>query len=106
MNRKHIISIFLLGSVVLSGGCRKDLCYDHDRHGLTTRALILPEWEQEWERDYGMGWQENWPDKYGIHYDSLRPDVATGIATYVYHQDQSRSTRHLPAEGGRITDDE
>ena len=56
MNRKHIISIFLLGSVVLSGGCRKDLCYDHDRHGLTTRALILPEWEQEWERDYGMCW--------------------------------------------------
>ena len=102
MNRKHIISIFLLGSIVLFGSCRKDLCYDHDRHGLTTRALILPEWEQEWERDYGMGWQENWPDKHGIHYDSLRPDAATGIATYVFHQDLSRSTRHLPAEGGEL----
>lgn len=67
MNRKHIIYTFLLGSIVLSGGCRKDLCYDHDRHGLTAHALIQPEWEQEWERDYGMGWQENWPDKHGIH---------------------------------------
>ena len=38
MNRKHIIYTFLLGSIVLSGGCRKDLCYDHDRHGLTTRT--------------------------------------------------------------------
>lgn len=102
MNRKHIIYTFLLGSIVLSGGCRKDLCYDHDQHGLTAHALIQPEWEQEWERDYGMSWQDNWPDKHGIHYDSLRPDVATGIATYVYHQDQSRSTRHLPAEGGEL----
>ena len=51
MNRKHIISIFLLGSIVLSGGCRKDLCYDHDRHGLTAHALIQPEWEQEWEQE-------------------------------------------------------
>ena len=102
MNKGFTISILLLSSIILSGGCRKDLCYDHNQHGQSTRALLQPEWEQEWERDYGMSWQDNWPDKHGIHYDSLRPDVATGIASFVYHEDGSRTERHLPAEGGEL----
>ena len=102
MNRGYIIVLLLSGSAILSSGCRKDLCYDHDRHGLTTRTQLHAEWEQEWERDYGMAWEDNWPDKHGIDYDLLRPDIATGIATFVYHDDGSHSERHLPAEGGEL----
>lgn len=102
MNKSRIFALLLTLCLAGSGGCRKDLCYDHDRHGLTTRAWLYPQWEQEWERDYGMAWEENWPDKYGIEYDLLRPDIATGIATAVYHDDGSRTERHLPAEGGEL----
>ena len=96
-------SLFVLvcGSLLLFG-CRKDLCYDHDMHGFSVRVNLLPEWEQEWERDYGMGWQDNWPAKHGMDYEDLRPDAATGIASFVYHDDGSHTERHLPGEGGLL----
>ncbi|HIU55981.1 MAG TPA: DUF5119 domain-containing protein [Candidatus Gallibacteroides avistercoris] len=99
---KKICLIFLLSSIVWANGCRKDLCYDHDLHGLSTRTHLSFDWEQEWERDYGMSWQENWSEKHGMDYDELRPEAATGIATFVYHEDGSRSERHLTADGGEI----
>ena len=102
MSKQRLLPILLLSSLVLSSSCRKDLCYDHDRHGLTTHVILQTEWEQEWERDYGMGWIDNWPDKYGIDYDLLRPDIATGIVSHVYHEDGSRTERHHDAEGGEL----
>ncbi len=102
MKRVCVIWLLPLG-VLWFGSCRKDLCYNHDQHGLSPRLRLQTDWEQEWERDYGMGWKDNWPAEHGIHYDSLRPDVATGIASFVYHEDGSRSERHLPAEGGELS---
>ena len=102
MKRGYIIFIFLSAIALISSSCRKDLCYNHDQHGLSPRIHITPDWEQEWERDYGMAWQDNWPEKHGIHYDSLRPSTPSGIAAYIYHEDGSRSERHLDAEGGEI----
>ena len=102
MSKQRLLPILLLSSLVLSSSCRKDLCYDHDRHGLTTHVILQTEWEQEWERDYGMGWIDNWPDKHGIDYDLLRPDIATGIVSHVYHEDGSRTERHHDAEGGEL----
>ena len=102
MRRGRVLSWLLLGGLLLSSGCRKDLCYDHDMHGFSVRVALMPEWEQEWERDYGMGWQDNWPDKHGMDYEELRPDVATGIASFVYHDDGSHTERHLPGEGGLL----
>ena len=102
MKRERVLSWLLLGGLLLSPGCRKDLCYDHDMHGFNVRVALMPEWEQEWERDYGMGWQDNWPDKHGMDYDELRPDMATGIASFVYHDDGSHTERHLPGEGGLL----
>lgn len=98
----RVSSWLLVFSMLLSYGCRKDLCYDHDMHGLSVSVALLPEWEQEWERDYGVGWQDNWPEKHGMEYDELRPDVATGIASFVYHEDGSHTERHLPGEGGTL----
>lgn len=102
MKRERIISMLILGSLLFLSSCRKDLCYNHDQHGLSTRVLLQTEWEQEWERDYGMGWADNWPEEHGIDYDLLRPDIATGIVSYVYHEDGSRSERHHNAEGGEL----
>ena len=102
MKVPSLFSLLLLGGVVLLGGCRKDLCYDHDLHGLNVRVLLRPEWECEWERDYGRAWEENWPAEHGMTYASLRPAAATGIVSFVYHEDGSRTERHLPGEGGLL----
>ena len=102
MGRKGIVFIFLLCGSILLTGCRKDLCYDHDGHGLKVSAFLIPDWEQEWERDYGMEWQSNWPEKHEIEYDLLRPSIASGIAAFVYHGDGSYSERHLESDGGEL----
>ena len=102
MKYKGIFLAVLLGGLTGLAGCRKDLCYDHDKHALTANVLLQPEWEKEWERDYGKGWSDNWPQEYGMEYDELRPEAATGIASFVYHQDGSRSERHHPAHGGEL----
>ena len=44
-------------------GCRKDLCYDHELHGLNVRVEVRPDWECVWERDYGMDWDDNWAEE-------------------------------------------
>ncbi len=102
MKYKGIFLAVLLGGLTGLAGCRKDLCYDHDKHALTANVLLQPEWEKEWERDYGKGWSGNWPQEHGMEYDELRPEAATGIASFVYHQDGSRSERHHPAHGGEL----
>ena len=102
MKYKGIFLAVLLGGLTGLAGCRKDLCYDHDKHALTANVLLQPEWEKEWERDYGKGWSDNWPQEHGMEYDELRPEAATGIASFVYHQDGSRSERHHPAHGGEL----
>ena len=102
MNRWRRLLLLLLGGSILMCSCRKDLCYDHDMHGLGVRLALLPEWEQEWERDYGMSWQNSWPEEHGIDYDELRPSPATGIATFVYHEDSSYTERHVSGNGGVV----
>lgn len=47
--------IILVAAAVLMAlltGCRKELCYDHDEHGLNVRTWIRPEWERVWMRPY------------------------------------------------------
>lgn len=102
MNRKQAIKIAGICCAVLLSGCRKDLCYDHDSHALSARANVRPTWECVWERDYGKGWHNSWPEEFGCEYERFCPDPATGIATFVYHEDGSRTEQHLPAEGGEV----
>ena len=52
------LTVLVCGSLLLPG-CRKELCYDHDMHGFGVRVQLCAEWEQEWERDYGMGWEDS-----------------------------------------------
>lgn len=81
-------------------GCRKELCYDHDLHGLGVRVEVRTSWECVWERPYGMDWRASWPAGFGWRYEELCPQAAGGIAAVVYNGDGSRHERHLPAVGG------
>ena len=49
MNRRYGgIFLCLCGVSLLLCGCRKELCYDHDMHGLNVRVVVQPEWECVW----------------------------------------------------------
>ena len=44
MNRRYGgIFLCLCGVSLLLCGCRKELCYDHDMHGLNVRVVVQPE---------------------------------------------------------------
>ena len=103
MKRILMRSTWLLCGVLLLNGCRKDLCYDHDLHGLGVQVHVQPEWECVWEYDHGMSWTENWDaELYNREYEELHPEQATGIAAFVYNEDGTRTERHLPDEGGLL----
>jgi len=44
-------------TLLLLGGCRKDLCYDHPDHAFSVQVNLTATWEQEWERSYQTDWQ-------------------------------------------------
>ena len=44
MKRIMMRGTLLLCGVLLSGGCRKDLCYDHDRHAPRVQVALQPAW--------------------------------------------------------------
>lgn len=96
----HLV-LLLCGGLILTA-CRKDLCYDHYAHGSGVHVVVQPDWECEWERDYGRSWQDNWPETFRQDYEDLRPDQATGIAAFVYHEDGTATEQHLSADGGRV----
>ena len=103
MKRILMRSTWLLCGALLLNGCRKDLCYDHDLHGLGVQVHVQPEWECVWEYDHGMSWVDNWDaELYNREYEELHPEQATGIAAFVYNGDGTRTERHLPDEGGLL----
>lgn len=93
----------MLLAAVLTTGCRKDLCFDHDEHALTVKTDIAADWEQEWERPYDMDWQGTWDELLmGRPYDDLRPEAAAGIRALVYSDGELIAENNLPATGGRL----
>lgn len=103
MKRIMMRGTLLLCGVLLSGGCRKDLCYDHDRHAPRVQVSLQPAWECVWEYDHGMAWSENWnAERFSREYEELHPEQATGIAAFVFNEDGSRTEYHLPDEGGLL----
>lgn len=101
--------ILIAASILLvATGCRKDLCYDHDEHSLQCRLDLIPLWEHEWERDYGLEWTKNWDiDKFRHSYDDLRPGKAGGLAVFVYDDVTSENPKivkeyHISPEGEMI----
>ena len=96
-------SLLILCAALVLAGCRKDLCYDHDIHGLKVRTVLYPQWELEWEYEHGIDWDAQWDSKQFLHeYEEFTPEKATGIAAFVYHEDGTNTENHLPAEGGEL----
>ena len=101
MNIYGRISLLCLCGLSLCG-CRKDLCYDHDMHGLNAQAQVTTSWECAWERPYEKHWRDAWSKEFGCTYESLCPEPATGVASVVYHADGTHNERHLSGEGGLL----
>lgn len=100
INSPLSIALFLLLALT---GCRKDLCYTHDEHGMGVKMHMDATWEREWERTYAHDWEELWQEDWDPGYHTLRPDVAEGIRAVVYEEGSTTYNLHnLPAEGGRI----
>lgn len=55
--RYTLMGLTFAGLTFLSTSCRKDLCYDHDEHGLSVKVNLSSDWEQEWERTYAYDWE-------------------------------------------------
>lgn len=108
MNRK-IAAGLLLAAAFTTTGCRKDLCYNHDEHAPSVKAVVEPEWMQEWENPYTGGdiqldWEEIWEEQgWPRSYDEFRPDIADGIRSIVYNEDAAPSTSNLDNDGGVIS---
>lgn len=99
-NILYLISAALL--LLLATGCRKDLCYEHDRHGLRVRVNMVSEWEQEWERNVIKNWEERWRGVLGFGYDDLRPEAATCIRVRVFTEDKLDNEMNLQSYGGEL----
>ena len=85
MRRTPLYMALYAATLLLLGGCRKDLCYDHPDHAFSVQVNLTATWEQEWERSYQTDWQSVWNPAWPQRYDDLRPDVPTGIrATHLY----------------------
>ena len=88
----------LLLMVPLAGSCRKELCYNHFR-----AVSIGLEWEQEWERDYGMNHSSNWNAVYhGLGYDELRPERPEWVNLIQYTATGLQTETYLYPEGGDV----
>lgn len=101
-------SLLLMSALILAG-CRKDLCYNHDEHALNVSAEVQPDWMQEWENPYLGGevkldWETIWEEQgWPRTYDEFRPDVAEGIRSIVYNDDENFSISNLDSDGGIIS---
>jgi len=89
--------------LLLFVGCRKDLCYDHEEHGLSVKIDALFSWEQEWERAYSHQWEQEWNAGWGCGYADLRPGIAKGVRMLDYRSSGRYSESNIPAEGGRLS---
>lgn len=97
-SNKYYIVFMMLVMLVTCVSCRQELCYDH----YPTMDLKFL-WEQEWERDYGMGHKAKWdPALHRYEYEELRPDVPEWVKMVKYHDDGRTSEHFFTPEGKKF----
>lgn len=101
MKTRGYLMIMALAALSLTG-CRKDLCYNHDEHGLSVRTNVTARWEDEWERNAGKNWEDRWQSKLGFSYDELRPEAGEGIRARVFTDGVLENEANLESTGGRL----
>lgn len=108
IKKYHYISIILFINIILNS-CRKDLCFNHQEHALTTKANIKLQWIQEWENPYKtdtywFDWRqiwvkENWPG----NYEDYKPDISKGIRTQIHTQSSRPIINNINNSGGILS---
>ncbi len=90
--------VVVAAGMLMMGGCRKDLCYNH------YRAMTLDvEWEQAWERDHGRQWNVCWDAAtLGCAYEEFLPGVPEGITLLMYNGDGEPAKTFLRPDGGEL----
>lgn len=92
--------LMALTAVLMAVGlesCRTEICYDH------YRALdITFEWEQEWERNYGMNHEDNWDTShYGLDYDAFRPDKPEWVVAMSFEGETKTDEHYFDSYAGK-----
>lgn len=94
---------FGLYMIVLASfmGCRKDLCYDHDREvDLRLEVAYSLDWYLSWEEN----WEENWPEEWIVDWDKILPKEPAGVRLHTFDNELKVpvSNHNLESRGGRI----
>ena len=98
-NRYNIqIAIALLLMALVTACQRTELCYDH-----YPKAALTFDWEQEWERDYGMDHRSSWDAGYhGFGYDDLRPETPEWVNLVNFRNNDSYGEHYFESDGGDV----
>lgn len=93
-----LIAVVLPVFALLTACHRTELCYDH-----YPKAALTFEWEQEWERDYGMAHRTNWDAAYhGYSYDALRPLTPEWVNLVSFRNSDAYGEHYLESAGGDV----
>lgn len=96
--RYNIIAVVLSVFALLTACERTKLCYDH-----YPKASMTIAWEQEWERDYGMGYRDNWDAGcYGFDYNWLKPGTPEWVNLIKYKDNDYDGEHYFSPSGGDV----
>ena len=91
--------------VMLLSGCRKELCYDHERHTERVEYMLALSYDIQWEynMESHIEWEQYWNEDFGISYDEIRPDHPEGVRVHIYDEDhQSEIVRNIGKDGATV----
>lgn len=95
--------IGILALLFCATGCRKELCYDHDLHGISVKVDAQFSWEQEWERPYGHDWEQEWKKEWRWDYNELRPEASKGVRLLAFRAADNYAESNISAAGGLLS---
>ena len=97
---------FLLCMPLIFGACEhKDLCYDHEKHAPTCKAVVNADYVRQWQHtmEGATDWRDEWPPIFGMEYDELLPAVPEGLRVLAYNSAQGHGLKNLPPGGGTVS---
>lgn len=82
-------------------GCRKDLCYDHNKEvDLHLKLTYSLDWHLPWDEN----WNDRWPAEWTVDWDEMLPKVPEGVRLHISdnYRKASLSSHNLDPYGGRV----